>query len=159
VSAKRRKRRRPGGTSPTTPRRPAPVRKSPTPRSGDDRPPAPWGSFPLNEVIIAIALVMLVAAFFVEGDRAGILFAVALGLGSLATLEFAVREHFAGYRSHSLLLAGVPAVIVLGLLFYLAPAGLPPLIRVAIAAAVFVTAFWLLAGAFRRRTGVGFKLR
>jgi hypothetical protein len=136
------------------------VRPSPAPpRSGDDRPPAPWGSFPLNEVIILIALVMLVAAFFVNGDRAGILFAVALGLGSIATLEFAIREHFAGYRSHSLLLAGVPAVIVLGLLFYLAPAGLPPVIRVAIAAAVFVTAFWLLAGAFRRRAGVGFKLR
>jgi hypothetical protein len=159
VSAKRRKRRRRRGASGTAPSRRAPVRASPTPRSADDRPPAPWGSFPLNEVIILIALVMLVAAFFVKGDRAGILFAVALGLGSIATLEFAIREHFAGYRSHSLLLAGVPAVIVLGLLFYLAPAGLPPVVRVAIAAAVFVTAFWFLAGAFRRRAGVSFKLR
>lgn len=159
MTAKRRKRRRRRGVSRTAPSRPAPARTNPTPRTGDDRPPAPWGSFPLNEVIILIALVMLVAAFFVEGDRAGILFAVALGLGSIATLEFAIREHFAGYRSHSLLLAGVPAVIVLGLLFYLAPAALTPVVRMAIAAAVFVTAFWLLTGAFRRRAGVGFKLR
>jgi hypothetical protein len=164
VSAKRRKRRRRRGVarpaSPvTTPNRGRRTESRPARAADDDRPPAPWGSFPLNEVIIFIALVMLIAAFFVKGDRAGILFAVALGLGSLATLEFAVREHFAGYRSHSLLLAGVPAVIVLGLLFYLAPEGLSPAVRVAIAAAVFATAFWLLAGAFRRRAGVSFKLR
>ena len=29
-----------------------------------------------------------------------------LALGSLAGLELSIREHFAGYRSHTLLLAG-----------------------------------------------------
>jgi hypothetical protein len=125
----------------------------------DDRPPAPWGSFPLNEVVILITLMMLVAALIVGGDRGRLLVGTALVLGSLATVEFAVREHFAGYRSHSLLLAGVPSVIVLGLLFYLAPPGLPPLARVAVAAAVFGVAAWALAAAFRRRAGVSVKLR
>jgi uncharacterized BrkB/YihY/UPF0761 family membrane protein len=102
---------------------------------------------------------MLVAAFIVGGDRGGVLFATALVLGSLGTLEFAIREHFAGYRSHSLLLAGVVAVMALALLFYLAPAGLPPVARVAIAGVMFAVAFWLLTAAFRRRSGVSFKLR
>jgi hypothetical protein len=109
--------------------------------------------------VILIALVMLIAAFFVGGDRGGALFGTALVLGSLATVEFAIREHFAGFRSHSLLLAALPAVVVLGVLFYLAPPGLSPLARVLIAAAVFAAAFWSLARAFRRRAGVSFKLR
>ena len=47
-------------------------------------------------------------------------------LCSLAGLELAIREHFAGYRSHTLVLAAVPAVAVLAVLFYLAPEGLAP---------------------------------
>jgi hypothetical protein len=158
MSKKRRKRPR-RGSRPSAPRSASARPRPKAPRSLDERPPAPWGSFPLNELIILIALVMLVAAFFVGGDRAPVLFGMALVLGSLATLEFAIREHFAGFRSHSLLLAGLPAVVVLGLLFYLAPPGLAPLARVAIAGAVFAGSFWLLARAFRRRSGVSFKLR
>ena len=43
---------------------------------------------------------------------AGSLLVVRLALGSLGGLDTAVREHFAGYSSHSLVLAGVPAVAV-----------------------------------------------
>jgi hypothetical protein len=38
-------------------------------------------------------------------------------LGSLAGLEIAVREHFSGYRSHTLVLSGVLAFALLALLF------------------------------------------
>jgi hypothetical protein len=160
MSRRRRKRRTrsdPAQRADAPPRRSRPAR--PVRGAIDERPPAPWGSFPLNELVILIALVMLIAAFFVGGDRAGALFVTALVLGSLATVEFAIREHFAGFRSHSLLLAGLPAVVVLGVLFYLAPPGLSPLARVLIAAAVFAVAFWSLTRAFRRRAGVSFKLR
>jgi hypothetical protein len=102
---------------------------------------------------------MLVAAFVVGGERRTALLGVALALGSLATLEFAVREHFAGYRSHSLLLAAVPALVAVGLLYYLAPAELAAPLRLAIGGAVFGVAFFLLTAAFRRRTGVAFKVK
>ena len=40
-----------------------------------------------------------------------------LVLGSLAGLELSAREHFAGYRSHTLLLAGAVGMLVFGGLF------------------------------------------
>ena len=39
-------------------------------------------------------------------------------LSSLAGLDTAVRDHFSGFRSHTLLLSGVPTVLVAGGLFY-----------------------------------------
>ena len=67
---------------------------------------------------------MLVLGFFVVGgSRGAILIAAGLALGSIGGLELSIREHFAGYRSHTAVLAGVPALIVLGLLFYLGPVG------------------------------------
>jgi hypothetical protein len=126
----------------------------------DDRPPAaPWGSFPLVELVVLVGLVMLLAGFLVfDGTRGGVMIGVGLALGSLAGLELVVREHFAGYRSHTLILAAVPAAVVLGLLVYLGPEGLAPLARLAIAALVFGLAAAALMAAFRRRTG-GLSLR
>ncbi len=100
------------------------------------------------------AIVMLVLGFFVVGgSRGAILIAAGLALGSIGGLELSIREHFAGYRSHTAVLAGVPALIVLGLLFYLGPSGLPQLARAAIGVAVFVGAALLLTRAFSRRSG------
>ena len=49
---------------------------------------------------------------------------VGVVLGALGGLEVSVREHFAGYRSHTTLLAGAVFVLTVGALFYLA--GLDP---------------------------------
>ena len=162
---KRRKRRRRTGPTAQQGRTAPPSRAerraqaARPPKPVDDRPPAPWGSFPLNELIIFLALCMLVASFIISGPKAGPLFFVGLALGSLATVEFAVRDHFTGYRSHSMLLAAVPAVIVLGLLFFLAPPGLGIPVRLLIGGAVFGGGFFLLTSDFRRRTGTSFKIR
>ena len=92
-----------------------------------EAPPAPWGSFPLVELCVLAGIVMLILGFFVVGGSRGpILIAAGLALGSIGGLELSIREHFAGYKSHTAVLAGVPALIVLGLLFYLEPDGLPP---------------------------------
>jgi len=134
----------------------APRRAAPAPRRAavDEQPPAPWGSFPLVELCVLAAIVMLILGFFVVGgSRGAILIAAGLALGSIGGLELSIREHFAGYRSHTAVLAGVPALIVLGLLFYLGPAGLPQLARAAIGVAVFVGAALLLTRAFSRRSG------
>ena len=57
---------------------------------------------------------MLVAGFVVQGGRGPVLIGVGLVLGALAGLELSIREHFAGYRSHTLVLSGALAVAVLG---------------------------------------------
>src|SRR5882724_11263933 len=72
-------------------------------RSGarDDRPPAPWGAFPLTEIVVFLAIVCLIAAFFFHGERSRTLLAGGAALGSLGGLELVIREHFGGFKSHS----------------------------------------------------------
>lgn len=123
-------------------------------RGEEEPPPAPWGNFPLIELAVLTGIVMLVLGFFVvEGTRGAILIAAGLTLGSIGGLELSIREHFAGYQSHTLILAGVPALVTLGLLFYLGPEGMPSLVRGAIGAAVFAAFALLLSRAFSRRSG------
>ena len=124
----------------------------------DERPPAPWGSFPLGELVVLGAIVSLIAGFFAHGHAGIVLIALGLALGAIGGLELSIREHFAGYRSHTLLLAGTAGVFVLGTLLYFA-SGVSPALRIAAAAAVFAAAAWLLARAFRNRSCVTFKLR
>jgi len=95
--------------------------------------------------------VLLFAGFFVEPPRGPVMIGAGLVLGSLAGLELSAREHFAGYRSHTLLLAGAAGVAVLA--GSLALTKINPLICVAAAAAVLGLSAWRLAGAFRKRSG------
>src|SRR5215207_1195022 len=98
----RRKRRRRSGEGPHA--RSAPPIAHATGRAHPaDRPKALWGDFPLSELVVVIALILLVVGF-VTGAAATL--GVGLVLGALAGVELAAREHFAGYRSHNVLLAG-----------------------------------------------------
>jgi hypothetical protein len=120
-------------------------------RRADDRPPAPWGDFPLSEIVIFIGLLLLVAGFFVAPPQGFVMIAVGLALGSLAGLELTIREHFAGYRSHTLLLAGAVGVPIFGVLFL--ATSVPTLACIAVALAAFGGSAWLFTQAFRRRSG------
>jgi peptidoglycan/LPS O-acetylase OafA/YrhL len=138
----------------------APVRAQPKPaprrrRDPDPEgaPPAPWGSFPLVEIAVLVGIVILVLGFLSEGARQAILMGTGLVLCSVAGLELAIREHMGGYRSHTLVLAAVPAVATLAVLFYLAPEGIGPLVRIGLAAVVFGLCAWGLTIAFRNRSG------
>jgi hypothetical protein len=164
MAKKRRKPRprRPTPASTAAPAQPQPAKTTAQPprkQIEDERPPAPWGSFPLVELVVLVALVMLLAAFVVSGPRSTALLATGLALGSLAGLELSIREHFGGYRSHTLLLAGAAGVAILALLFYVLPDLLPPAGRLAVAAAVAGLAAFGLARAFRARSGRLVKLR
>jgi hypothetical protein len=126
----------------------------------DVRPEAPWGSFPLVELVTLVGIVLLVLGFFVvKGDRGALMIGVGVVLASLAGLELSIREHFAGFRSHTLLLSGFAAAIVLAGLFYLAPDDVPVVIRLVIAAVVFAGAARILMLVFQRKAGVTYKLR
>jgi len=114
----------------------------------DERPPAPWGNFPLAELVILAGIIALVVGV-VGGNQN--LIGAGVVLAGLGGLEVAVREHFAGYRSHTTLLAGFPAVVVAVALFYVGD----QIIAVCLAAGavVFAVAFYLARRAFQRASG------
>ncbi len=114
----------------------------------DDRPPAPWGSFPLAELSVLAGIIALVAGVVSKSPTtvgAGVV------LATLGGLKVSAREHFAGYRSHTTLLAGTVFVIVTGALFYLA--GLVLAICLASGAAAFALSFYFLRRAFQKASG------
>jgi len=125
----------------------------------DARPPAPWGSFPLVELCVLTGIVLVILGFIIGPDRGALAIGVGIGLAALGGLELTIREHFSGYRSHSGILAGIPAIATLGLLFYAGPESLEPIARVAIAAVIFAVALFGLSAMFKRKAGVAFKLR
>jgi hypothetical protein len=57
----------------------------------EDRPPAPWGSFPLVELLVLAAIGLFVAGLIVRGERGGVMVFSALVLGGLAGLELSIR--------------------------------------------------------------------
>jgi hypothetical protein len=109
----------------------------------EDRPKAPWHPFPLVELCVLAGIVLLILGLINFDDRQGkTMVLVGLALGSLGGLDTAAREHFAGYRSHTTVLAGVPAVAVGALLYF---AELPwPIVSIG-AVATFAGAFFLLS--------------
>jgi len=95
----------------------------------------------------------------IGGNQGALAIGVGIGLAALGGLELSIREHFGGYRSHSSLLAGIPAIATLGLLFYTGPDSLEPIARLAIAAVVFAASFFGFQAMFKRKAGVAVKLR
>ena len=143
MARKRKKKgRRPPGSGPTQPRRDRDE------QAGDGRPPAPWGNFPLTQLAVLAGLILIGIGLF-TGDPALLL--GGLLLGSLGGLELSLREHFAGYRSHTTLLSGVGAVVVALLTWF--GAGLPFAISLGLAAAAFIGLFYLLRRAFIKASG------
>jgi hypothetical protein len=168
VSSKKRRKRRPR-KAPAKPAEgrvsePAAAKQATLPArrrraaSLDERPPAPWGKVPLVELVVLLGIVLLVAGFIVGGSNGTAMIAAGAVLCSIAGLELSVREHFAGYRSHTFLLSGAVGVAVLaGLYFLVGSLWLP--IALAITLAAFAAAAVGLTRAFRRRSGRAFKLR
>lgn len=128
-------------------------------RGRDDRPPAPWGNFPLSELLVLLALVLGIAGFIVWGDRGRVMVLAAMALGSLAGLELSVREHFAGYRSHSALLAGFTAFAVCTVILVAAGGtGIALGAVLIVGLVVFGAAFYALRQLFRLKSGgLGFR--
>src|SRR6476661_7036203 len=137
----------PGETSGPVPApaRPAPAapaalrRKAPS----SERPPAPWGRFPLGELTTLVGIVLIVVGFL---ERSGQLLAVGFALVGLSAAELAAREHFAGFRSHSALLALILAAVTIVVLVVL---DAPRALQIGLGIAVFAVGFWLLRRAFQ----------
>jgi hypothetical protein len=112
------------------------------PIAAPERPKAPWHPFPLVELCVLAGIVLLVLGLINFDSRQGkTMLLVGLALGSLGGLDTAAREHFGGYKPHTTVLAGVPAVAAAAILYF---AQLPwPVVTIA-AAATFAGAFYLL---------------
>jgi hypothetical protein len=83
-----------------------------------ERPPSPFGGLPVAEVAILAGGIALIIGLVNKGGPALIVGVIVCTLG---VLEFTAREHFSGYRSHSTLLAAIPALAVEAALVGLVP--------------------------------------
>lgn len=141
----------PASVPASPPARPAPAalrRRAPS----SERPPAPWGDFPLGELTTLAGIVVLIVGFTSSSGR---LIAVGFSLVALSATELAAREHFAGFRSHSallgLILGAVTAVV-------LVVVDAPRPVQIGAAIAAFAAGFWFLRRAFMAKTGgLGFR--
>jgi hypothetical protein len=122
-----------------------------------ERPPAPWHPLPLSELLIlagAVAFVIAVSRLGRHGGSgAGPLLLVGVLAVALGTIEVTWREHRSGFRSHTLLLALMPvvvlhSVVVLGFASLSKPSQIVNLGMFAVDIAVFVFLFRLLRARF-----------
>jgi hypothetical protein len=111
-----------------------------------ERPPGPFGGLPVSELAILGGIVAVVVGV-TRGSSTAL--AVGIVVCALGVLELTAREHFSGYRSHTALLAGIPAVALeaaIALVFG-QPTRRPELLIPVIPA--FLALFWVLRRRFR----------
>ena len=118
----------------------------------EERPPAPWGKFPLAELTILAGIILLIVGFIGGSPTA---LGLGIALGALGGLEVSIREHFAGFRSHTTVLAAAPAVLTMAILFF---TNAPRVAMLGAGVVVFLGAFYVLREVFKRRSG-GFGFR
>ncbi|MGA8744390.1 MAG: hypothetical protein WB507_00810 [Solirubrobacterales bacterium] len=102
----------------------------------------------MAELVVLAGIVSLAIGLVAQIPTA---IGVGVVLAGLGGLEVSLREHLAGYRSHTTLLAGTLFVLVVGGLHYLADLILA--VCLAAGALVFLVAFLALRRAFQRASG------
>jgi uncharacterized integral membrane protein len=131
-----------------TRKQPAPEKPARRVASPDERPRAPWGAAPLAELVILAGIVSLIIGIVGQHPTA---IGLGVALAGLGGMEVAIREHFAGYRSHTTMLAGAVFVLTVGLLFYVFDQVLA--VALPVGAVTFAITFLLARRAFRRASG------
>jgi|SRR5215213_7319562 hypothetical protein len=127
------------------------------PPSTAQRPPAAWGSFPLSELVILVGIGVMVWGFLSGADQGEERVGAGLVLASIGGGELALREHLAGFRSHSALLAGVAAFVVVTVVA-IALGPVKVWVLLIAGALVFGGAFYGMREVFKRRSGgLGFR--
>jgi hypothetical protein len=110
-----------------------------------ERPESPFAGLPVSELAIFAGLVAAVIGFINGGGPALV---VGLIICALGVVEITAREHFSGYRSHTALLAAVPAVALeVALVLAFGEPKQRALLLLAVVP-VFAILFWLLRRRF-----------
>lgn len=121
-------------------------------RATADRPPGLFGNWPVSELIIVVGVIIFVVGFSQGPSNGGESRIVAgIALCAIGVLEFTIREHVTGFRSHTVLLAGVPAVVIHGITVLIAPKGSAFLYVVLVPDMIsYALAFQVLRGVYKR---------
>ncbi len=130
--------------------------RSPAAPTYGERPNAPWHPLPLSELLILVGAIAAVLGLPRSGhDSAGGGRLLLAGLAAVAigTIEVTLREHRSGYRSHTLMLAGLVVLVFDSILVLVLTAitSLPRLFSVGLIAldfALFAFLFKLLRARF-----------
>jgi hypothetical protein len=111
-----------------------------------ERPPGIFGGVPVSEFAIFAGLISLVVGMINHGGSALELGIIVMGLG---VTEVTAREHFSGFKSHTTLLALMPAVIVEAI--YALVIGVPNqrILLLVPVAPIFALCYYLLRRYFR----------
>lgn len=134
-------------------------------RTFGERPRAPWHPLPLSELLIlagGVAFVLSLKRLGHGPAAGGPLLLAGIVAVALGTIEVTWREHSSGYRSHTLLLALLPVIVlhsavVLSYTFIAKASQLLNVGMFAVDIAVFVLLFRLLRTRFldaRARTSI-----
>jgi Flp pilus assembly protein TadB len=110
------------------------------------RPENPFGGVPVSEIAILAGAVGVIYGFV--SSTAAVL-VVGIVVCTLGVAEFSVREHFSGYRSHTTMLAAIPAIGVGIAMIALLSSSLTRGLLLLAVVPVFVVCFWLLRKRFR----------
>ena len=101
----------------------------------------------LVELSVLAGIVLLVLGLLDFGsDRGRLMLVCGMLLGSLGGLDTVLREHFSGFRSHAMVLAGLPTVALAAILYFTA---VPWPVVVVGALTVFALAVTALTRAYR----------
>jgi hypothetical protein len=120
------------------------LRRSQPSGTRGERPEGLFGGFPVSEIAIFAGLIALVIGL-IKGAQAPLI--VGSAVVALGVVELTAREHFSGYRSHTVLLAAIPAVALeAGVVLVFGEPSPRPLLLV-----VVVPVFAVLFFVFKRR--------
>ncbi len=110
-----------------------------------ERPQGLFGGVPVSELAILAGGVAFVIGMVRGGGPALYVGLIVLALG---VIEFTAREHFSGYRSHTTLLAAIPALAVVTALELTVGARSTRVVLVVVFIPVFALLFYLLRRRF-----------
>ena len=110
-----------------------------------ERPPGPFGGLPVSELLILIGGVGAVVGYVADGTTAML---VGLAIVAIGVVEVTAREHFSGFRSHTTLLAGIPAVGAGVVVIEVVGSHTTRQVLLFVVALVFGGLFWLFRRAF-----------
>lgn len=122
-----------------------PIATTLTGKTYGDPPPNPFGGVPVAEIAILSGAIATVVGLVSSAAPALVVGIIVCALG---VLEFTVREHFSGYRSHTVLLAAIPAIGIGAGLIGLDSSSLTRGALFAVVLPVFGVLFWVLRKRF-----------
>lgn len=158
---KQRRRARPVSGPPVTAREPEPELPATAPprpariperfevRDGIPRPEAVWAPFPLTELGIFVGIVVFMLGYFASADRSPALLGTGAIILAVVVGEMCLREHFAGFRSHSILLALLPVTVVHTFVVYAITPGWHGPVALVIDLVIAVALAWWLQRRYR----------